>query len=166
MAIKTQGTELYAFDPVEKEILYVACVDTIDGLDEQIEQIETTCLSDLARTYEGGLATPQAVTFTIQFDPDNEDNIKLYNIKKSGRNLDWFIGFRYEENGAAVVPGPAPTYDSVEDEVTTPETRAWIVFNAYMANFPFAFNQNDVVRSAISAQVSGEILVIPKTPTP
>lgn len=58
MAVKTQGTNLYAMDPDTGDVIDVGCVTQISGIDETLEQIETTCLGDDSRTYVAGLATP------------------------------------------------------------------------------------------------------------
>ena len=71
MAQKTQGTMLYVIDPVGNEVLEVGCITNISGLDSTLEQIETTCLSETARTYVAGLATPGTATFTINADSED-----------------------------------------------------------------------------------------------
>lgn len=166
MSIKTQGTEFWAVNPITKTLINLGCVTSIDGIDSTIEQIETTCLRDPARTYEAGLATPGSASFEVQFDPDNPDHIELQRIKTAGITLDWFVGFRYEVDGAMVMPGPAPTVDGVSGEVELPPERAWIIFTGFMNSMPFSFNQNDVVRSAVTVQISGDPEVVPKDVTP
>lgn len=37
-----------------------------------------------------------------------------------------------------------------------PTTRTWIEFEGYLANFPFSFQQNSSVQSAVTVQISGE----------
>lgn len=161
MAVKTQGTEMWAFNPNTHELIDMGCVTSIDGIDETVEQIDVTCLNNLTREYEAGLSTPGQASFEIQYDPRNADHVKLHELKKAGVTLNWVIGFRYDVNGVPQVPGPAPTI--VDDEIELPDSRAWILFQGYMANFPFAFNQNDVVRSALTVQISGDIEVVPAT---
>lgn len=166
MSIKTQGTEFWAVNPITKTLINLGCVTSIDGIDSSIAEIETTCLSSLAREYEGGLAEPGTASFEIQFDPDNPDHILLQKLKTAGVTLDWFVGFRYEVAGEPVVPGPAPTVDNTTGEVELPEERAWIMFSGFMNSFPFGFNQNDVVRSGITVRISGDPEVVPKVTTP
>lgn len=164
MAIKTQGTEFWAYHPVTRELLDLGCVTSIDGIDETLEDIETTCLRDGARTYTSGMSTPSSASFEVQFDPDNPDHIRLKQIKDSGATLQWLLGFRFEENGVMVTPGPAPEVDTATGEIVLPDERAWIAFSGYMSGFPFGFAQNDVVRSTIPIRISGSIDVIPRTP--
>lgn len=164
MAVKTQGTGFWALVPETGELIDVGCVTAIDGIDTTIEQIETTCLNALARTYEAGLATPGTATFTIYTDPQDPNHVRLHQLKVAGTTLAWAIGFRQSVNGEPVVPGDAPTVgtDSSGDSVfVLPDARAWIVFEGYMSAFPFSFAQNSVVQSNISVQVSGEPQLIP-----
>lgn len=56
----------------------------------------------------------------------------------------------------------------VNDEVdfTLPTTRTWITFEGYMNSFPFSFALNDVVKSTVGIQVSGDPVLVPKVITP
>lgn len=110
MAIKTQGTHLYAIDPADDSVLTVGCVTSIDGIDTTLEQIETTCLDSPARTYLAGLATPGAATFGINVDPSDPSHIRLHELKVSGAVLEWAIGW---SDGTA-----APTNGFSVDSVT------------------------------------------------
>lgn len=164
MAVKTQGTNLYAMDPDTGDVIDVGCVTQISGIDETLEQIETTCLGDDSRTYVAGLATPGTASFTVQFDPQNPVHIQMYNYKKAGKVLHWAVGFRDQE---AIDTGVAPrvptsTADSNGDFVLNlPGERAWIVFEGFMSSYPFEFAGNSVVTSTVGVQVSGEIEVVP-----
>lgn len=147
MTVKTQGTDLYAIDPSDGSLLIVGCVTTIDGIDTTIEQIETTCLNSMARTYEGGLATPGAATFGINTDPKDPSHIRLHQLKVSGATLKWAIG--WSESTAD------PTVDSA-GEFVLPSSRSWLEFEGFMNSFPFSFAQNSVVQSTVGIQISGE----------
>lgn len=166
MSVKTQGTELYAMDPVTGDVMDVGCITAIDGVDTSIDQIETTCLNALARTYEAGLATPGTATFTINTDDRDINHVKLHQYKTAGKTLHWAIGWRQEDSsGDPVLPGDAPTSatDSSGDYVfDLPDSRAWIVFEGFMNSYPFSFAQNAVVTSNIGIQVSGEPEFVPR----
>lgn len=165
MAIKTQGTELYVIDPEDGTVITVGCVTSIDGIDTTLDQIETTCLNALTRTYESGLATPGTATFTINSDYRDESHVRLHQLKVAGVTLAWAIGWRQDDsNGIPVLPGDPPTVitDSNGDyDFDLPEARGWIVFDGFMNSFPFSFAQNAVVTSNIGIQVSGEPIWIP-----
>ncbi len=151
-AMKTQGTDLYAIDPDSGEILVVGCITSIDGIDTSIDQLESTCLNDMARTYEAGLATPGTATFGINVDTRDPSHVRLHQLKVSGAVLDWAIG--WSDN-----PGQAPT---VEDgEFVLQETRSFLVFRGYMSAYPFSFAQNAFVTSSIGIQISGEPQLLP-----
>ena len=151
--MKTQGTDLWGYNPLTGEIIDVGCVTSIDGIDETIDQIETTCLNSSAREYEAGLATPGAATFGINFDPSDPNHILLHQLKQQGVTLDWAIGF---SDGTT-----EPTVDS--SGFVLPTTRSWITFSGFMNSFPFTFALNSVVQSTVGIQVSGSQALIPKT---
>ena len=157
MTIKSQGTDLYTIDPDTGALLDVGCITSIDGIDTAIDQIETTCLNDLSRTYEAGLATPGAATFGLQFDPADPAHIRLHQLKTSGVTLKWAIGF---SDGTAV-PTTA-TDSSGEYEFVLPASRSWLSFEGYMNSYPFTFGLNTMVTSTVGIQVSGEPVLIPK----
>lgn len=154
MARKTQGTHLYTIDPANDQILTVGCVINIDGIDTTIEQIETTCLENSARTYESGLATPGAATFQINFDPADNSHVRLHQLKVAGTTLAWAVGF---SDGTA-----PPTFDT-NGEFHLPATRSWIVFDGFMNSYPFSFALNSVVQSNVGIQISGEPEIVRKT---
>jgi len=147
MAIKTQGSQLYAVDPADESVITVGCVTGISGVDTTNEQIETTCLEASARTYLAGLATPGAATFDINFDPTDATHTRLHALKVAGTSLKWIIGF---SDGTA-----APTVDSAGN-FNVVATRSWIAFDGFMTSYPFEFQPNSVVQSSVGIQISGE----------
>jgi hypothetical protein len=158
MTIRSQGTDLYTIDPDTGALLDVGCITSIDGIDTAIDQIETTCLNNLSRTYEAGLATPGAATFGLQFDPANVNHIRLHQLKTAGVTLQWAIGF---SDGTA---NPTTATDSSgDDEFVLPPTRSWLTFEGYMNSYPFTFALNTMVTSTVGIQVSGEPVLIPKS---
>ena len=153
MAIETQGTYLYTIDPDTGDVIEVGCVTSIDGIDTTNEQIETTCLQSSTRTYKGGLATPGAASFGINFDTADASHVRLHQLKVAKTVLPWAVGF---SDGTT-----QPSVDS-NGEFITATSRSWIVFNGFMTSFPFTFAQNAVVQSTVGIQISGEPTVIAK----
>jgi Phage tail tube, TTP, lambda-like len=154
MAVKTQGTELYFIDPAGAVVTEVGCVTTITGLTAARDQIETTCLDSLARTYLPGMPTPGAATFTINADPTDTSHIRLHELYREGTSVDWAIGWSDDI-------GVAPTGDS--SGFTLPTSRTWITFEGYIADYPFDFALNAVVTSNLSIQVSDFPVWVPAT---
>ena len=155
--MKTQGTDLYTIDPDDGSLIVVGCPTSIEGIDTSIEQLETTCLNSLARTYEAGLATPGNATFSINVDPKDASHLRLHQLKVAGETVQWAVGWSES-------PGTAPsvvTNSAGEYVFSTPTTRSWILFEGFMNSFPFSFALNDVVKSTIGIQVSGEPQLIP-----
>lgn len=156
MAIRTAGTQLYTIDPDTGDVIEVGCPTAIDGLDTTIEQIETTCLSDLARTYQSGLATPGTATFTIQTDTTDPSHIRLHELKRLGETLQWAIGW---SDGTGI--DPTSELDSEGEYVFVATAgRSWLIFEGFINSFPFSFGLNAVVTSAIGIQVSGDPVLI------
>jgi hypothetical protein len=151
--MKTQGTDLYVIDPANNSVLTVGCVTSIEGIDTALDQIETTCLGDMARSYEAGLATPGTGTFGINTNPQDPSHIRLHQLKVLGVTLNWAVGWSES-------PGLAPTVDTDGDFIL-PTARSWIVFTGFMNSYPFNFAQNAVVQSTVGIQVSGEPQFIP-----
>lgn len=158
MTIKSQGTDLYTIDPATGALLDVGCITSLDGIDTAIDQIETTCLNDITRTYEAGLSTPGAATFGLQFDPSEVNHVRLHQLKTAGTQLKWAIGF----SDGTVAPTTG-TDSSGDEEFVLPPTRSWLVFDGYMNSFPFTFGLNTMVTSTVGIQVSGEPVLIPKS---
>jgi len=153
MAKKTQGTDLYAIDPAfPTVVIVVGCVTSIDGIDTAVEQVETTCLNDSARSYLAGLATPGTASFGINVDPEDDSHVTLHGLKIAGATLRWAVGWS---------DGTAPP-TAVAGNFVLPTTRSWITFSGFMNSFPFSFAQNSVVQSAVGIQVSGEPVLVPR----
>lgn len=157
MAVKTQGTDLYAIDPDDGSLIVVGCPTSISGIDTTLEQIETTCLNSPARTYEAGLATPGTATFGINVDPKDQSHVRLHQLKTAGETLQWAIGWSES-------PGTPPAIEEGADGDYSFEpvpSRSWILFEGFMNSFPFEFALNSVVESTVGIQVSGEPELIP-----
>ena len=157
MSMKTQGTQLYAIDPADDSILGVIAVTSIDGIDSPVDPIETTPLEAMAREFVAGLKSPGAATFGINIDPRIPSHLRLHQIKTAGTTIKWAIGF-------SDAVGTPPTVTT--KEFTLPTTRTWITFEGFMTAYPFTFAQNDVVKSTIGIQVSGDPILAPAAVTP
>lgn len=157
-AVKTQGTDLFAIDPDTGTLIDVGCITSISGIDTSIEQVETTCLNDTARSYIAGLGTPGTATFGIQTDPQDQNHIRLLELKNAGTTLKWAIG--WSDGTAAPTVGADSGGD---DEFVLPPTRSWLTFEGYMNSFPFEFALNSVVASNVGIQVSGDPVLVPKS---
>lgn len=152
-AVRTQGTQLYVIDPADDSIITVTCVTSLSGLTSPIDQIETTCLDSAAREYVAGMATPGQAQFGINFDPQDASHLRLLELKNEGATLDFAIGF---SDGTA-----APT--AATDGFVLPTTRSFLTFDGFLTDLPFDFSLNAVVTSTVSIQVSGEVVLTPKT---
>jgi len=147
--LKAQGTELYVIDPTTKLILAVACVQSIDGIGEAWDSIETTCLEDLVRSYEPSLRTPGTMTFGISLDTSSTVHARLHEIYEDADlnvNLEFCVGM---SDGTA-----QPTLDSNDDYVLD-TSRSWLTFLGFLVDYPFSFSQASLVQPQIPVQISG-----------
>lgn len=157
MALKTQGTKIYFIDPTATGgpvVVPVDCAISLDGISAPRDQLDTTCLEDDARSFEGGLATPGQVTMGLNFDPKTASHEKLYDLYNDNEKFDIAIGF---SDGTA-----APTLDTA-GEFDIPTSRSFIVLkDVYIADMPISIPLNAVVTSNVSFQQSGKALLFPK----
>jgi len=158
--VKTQFTDLYYQDPDTDEIIEVGCVTSITGLTAARDQIETTCLNSVGRTYEAGLPTPGTASFTVNFAPDDDSHTRLHELYRLGTKVDWLLGWGDYAPPRGPGLGPEPTAASAG--MTAPNTRTWLSFNGYVSDFPFDFALNTVVTSNIAVQVSDFPVLLPK----
>lgn len=150
MALKTQGSNLYIIDPDATggpAVLEVGCVTSLTGISVARDQIDVTCLDSEARIFEPGMATPGTATFNINFDPEDETHIRLYDLWRSGAKFEMALG--YSDGSAAPDLDTAGLFD-------LPTTRSWLVFHqVYLSNVPQDLALNSVVTSAVEVQLSG-----------
>lgn len=165
MSVLTQGTQVYALVPTEAdpsifEVLNVECPTEFDPGTATADQIEDTCLDETdSRTYKRGLRSPSEATLTINADPRNASHVRLFELSQGdNQNIKWAIGWADGKDIA-----PTAVQDSNGDyDFNLPTGRTWYVFEGYISDFPFSFEVNSVVSSAITIQRSGPALWIPK----
>lgn len=153
MALKTQGTNLYAIDPSDDSLIVVGCVTSISGITASRDQIETTCLESQSRTYESGMLTPGAASFGLNFDPSDATHIRLHELYVEGTTIDFAVG---------LADGTAPPTINSAGQFVLPTSRSWITFDGYISELPFEFALSAVVTSTIGVQISGFPVLTPK----
>ena len=155
--MRTAGVTLWFLDPGDScAAVQVGCPTSISGLDSTIDQLETTCLDSLARTYEAGLATPGTASFTLSLNPQDESHVRLLELKKAGTSLTWAIGFPESQDD------PTGTTDSDGDcAFNLPTTRSWVTFDGFVNSYAFDFSLNALITATVGVQVSGDPDLIP-----
>jgi len=157
MTLKTQGTNLYFIDPDATggpAVVAVGCVTSIGGISVARDQIETTCLEGVARTYEPGMPTPGQMTFGINFDPSDPSHARIFDLFKAGTKVDMALAYS---------DGTAPPTLDTSDLFDFPTTRSFIHFeDAYFADVPQDLALNSVVTSTVAVQLSGFPTLFPK----
>lgn len=153
MSVKTQGTELYVVDPVNDAIIKVTCPTAITGLTGSRTQVDDSCLEDIAASFIGGRVQPGTMAVPINTDPAEPSHVRLHEIFRSGEKFNFAIGWGDFTGGVA--PGPVPTGLDSAGEFILPSTRSWLYGNAYVSDYDFNFNADDIVRSTVTFQLSG-----------
>lgn len=148
--LKTQGTEIYFFDPENPTdgVLKLGCVTNIDGLGGARSQIDTSCFDDVDDTFVAGRGTPGQVTVDLNYSEDDavEYHAKIEALRDAGNNAAFAIGF---SNGTS-----APTVNSA-GELEFGTDRSGRGFVGYIADVPFTFADNDIIRTQMVVQRSG-----------
>jgi len=147
MAILTQGTQIYFVDPADDSVVEVTGVTTFNPGGAPADQIDITNLVSQVKEFLPGLRTPGQASLEINADPTNASHVRLHELANTGTTaIHWAVGF---SDGTAT-----PTADSVGDFVLS-GTRTWFEFDGYVADFPFDFATNSVVKTTISIQRTG-----------
>lgn len=148
MAKLTKGTQIYFIDPADDSVVEVTGVTTFNPGGAPADQIDTTTLTDEAKTFMRGMRTPGQASMEINADPTNASHVRLHELALDD-TIDYVAFAVGWSDGTA-----APTADSDGDFVL-PTTRTWFTFDAYVADFPFDFATNSVVKSSVSLQRTG-----------
>lgn len=158
MSIFAQGSELYFIDPDTQEVVKVECPTGFNPGGAPADQLEDTCIDSTTKTYKRGLRTPGQATVNIMADPQYPSHMRLYELgaddSETNVDIQWAIGW---SDGKGIVP----TVDS-EGQFVFPTTRSWLGFEGYVADFPFDFQTNTLVATAMTIQRSGPTVWIKK----
>lgn len=148
MAKLTQGTKVYFIDPADDSLVEVTGITTFNPGGSPADQIETTSLTDSAKTFMRGLRTPGQASMEINADPTNASHLRLHELAQDDTvdQIKWVIGW---SDGSA-----APTVDS-DGNFVLPTSRTWFEFQGYVADFPLDFSTNSVVKSTVQIQRTG-----------
>ena len=148
MSKLTKGTQIYLIDPNDDSLIEVTGIVSFNPGGAPADQIETTSLTDEAKTYERGMRTPGQATMEINADPTITSHVRLHELAQDDTLAapKWAVGW---SDGSA-----DPTVDSNGDFVL-PTSRTWYEFTGYIADFPFDFSTNSVVKSTVQIQRSG-----------
>jgi len=151
MAIKTQGTKLYAIGA--SDTLLSICATNISVGSASSSEIDTTTLCSSTKTYLSGVQESPEVTFTILFDPTSAAHAALLALKKSSTSLKFAIGLSDGTADPTVTTG----------DFTLPTTRSWIAFDGFIKDFPLDFQGDSVINSQLTVKASGDFTLTPKT---
>lgn len=154
----TQGSELYFIDPDTQQVMDAGCINQITGISVPKDQRENTCLRDKDRRYKPGMGNPGSATLEVQFDPQDPAHIKLYKLYKANKVVSFTLGF-------SDATGTEPGVNQSGDDFDLPENRTWILFDAYISDWPWDFSQNSEVTNSLPVQISGGVDLVVATET-
>ncbi len=151
MSMLTQGTKIYFIDPADRSLVTVDCATQFNPGGAPADQVEDTCLEDAERSYRRGLRTPGQATIGINADSATASHVRMHELSESNvadgsEILQWAVGFS---------DGTAPPTVDTNGDFNLPTTRTWFTFQGYIADFPFDFALNDVVKTTVAVQRSG-----------
>lgn len=161
MSIFAQGSELYFIDPETQEVTKVECPTGFTPGGAPADQLEDTCIDDTTKTFKKGLRTPGSATVNVLSDPKYTSHVRLYQLyaQDTEENVDIRFAIGWSDG-----KGIVPTVDS-EGDFVFPTNRTWLTFSGYISDFPFDFQTNTLVSTAMAIQVSGLSVWIPKVIT-
>lgn len=147
MAKLTKGTQVYFIDPADDSVVEVTGVVSLNPGGAPADQIETTTLTDSAKTFMRGMRTPGQASMEINADPTNASHLRLHELAADDTvdSIKWVVGW---SDGTA-----DPTEES--EDFVLPTTRTWFQFEGYVADFPLDFSTNSVVKSTVQIQRTG-----------
>jgi hypothetical protein len=156
MAKLTKGTQLYFVDPTSDAVTEITGVTTFNPGGAPSDQIETTTLTSEAKEFMRGMRTPGTATVEVNPDPTNASHVRLHElfVDDTVTSIPFAVGW---SDGTV-----APT-ESDGDFDQDPVARTFYYFDGYVADFPFDFSVNSVVKSSISIQRTGEATWVEST---
>jgi hypothetical protein len=144
--IKSQKTHLH-WATGDITNMKVTCATGISGLGGARDQIDTTCLDDSERTFEGGLGNPGQVTVGFNVHKADASHEALLALKASGEKVSWGI---YSSDAATAPTTVGGVMQPVADRVSA-------IFEGYVSDINIDIAGNDIWKGSITIQRSGEV---------
>lgn len=147
---ETKGTHLYFIDffsDTDGVVTKLTCPTGITGLNGGTrDKIDTTCLDETGafRTYIGGFADASEYTVPFILYKGDVGHQALFSLQAAGDVVGWYCGF--SDSTAA------PTMDSDQDNLVSPNDRTGFSFTGYVSNLTIDLATNEVVRGTLSIQ--------------
>lgn len=167
MARRTQGTAVWAVVPHKTqtgkfELLRIECALNFKAGTDSKEKHETTCLeNEGSKSYMAGISDAGQASFDINLDPKQPSHVRLYELSKSGQEVEWVIGWSGKDKEA--VKNIVPVLESATGVVNLPATRSWNKFKGYVEDFPFEWESNSIVKCTVSVQRTTAVEWIPES---
>ena len=146
----TKGTQIYFIDPSGDAVTEITEVTSFNPGGAPSDQSETTSLNDDAKEFLRGMRTPGTASIEVNPDPENAAHARMHALflDDDVESIPFCVGW---SDGTV-----APSADSDGSFDETAVARTMYYFDGYIADFPFDFGINAVVKSTISVQRTGE----------
>lgn len=145
---KTQLTELY-YANAAATVLKIGQVVGLGTFSSPTDDIDVTVLDSTAREFVSGFANNGDLTFPIVFHDQNASHMALLALKTAGTIRNWGIF------GSQTATAPT----AASSALVRPTTRTSWIFDAYVKDFTFEFEGNNVVRGTITLKPTGALTV-------
>jgi hypothetical protein len=148
--VKTQGTEIFFLDDYSSSddtVIKMACPTGVTGLGGPADQIETTCLEAVEKTYARGLGNPGQVSIPFNFAPDEVSHQLLFDLKDAGVEIAWLVGLSDGTTDPTTALGA----------LVAPAGRTSVGFVGYIADVNIDIATNEIVRGTLTVQRSGNV---------
>jgi len=148
--VKSQGTEIFFLDDYSSStdtVIKMACPTGITGLGGAADQIETTCLEAVEKTFARGLGNPGQVSVPFNFAPSEVSHQLLFDLKDAGVEIEWM---------ACLSDGTADPTTAL-GALVAPSARTSVGFVGYIADVNIDIATNEIVRGTLTIQRSGNV---------
>lgn len=152
MSALTQGTHVYLLYPDggTSEVIQIRKVVSHNPGTAPATQIDETTLEDLTyMNYRAGLRDPGQASITVRASPTEPSHIALHELSEASPSPTVQIAVGWSDGTEA------PTVATAGGGFELPNTRTWFTYSAYVADFPFDFQQNTTVETQATLQRTG-----------
>lgn len=148
MPMLTKGQNLYWIDPNDYSVVRLTKLTDFNSPGAPASSVDITDLEETSTMqYDKGLKDPGQATGTVNCTASEASHAALNDLYNDESNVKWAFGF---SDGTA-----APTADS-NGNWELPTTRTFFTFSGFVADFAFNSAVNDVVKTPLVIQRSGE----------
>lgn len=141
--LRTTGTTLHVYDEAASK-LYDIEASGISGIGGSRAVNNAQNLKDESVTVIPGAITPTSASFTLYLDTGSEEQKALYQLYKTAKVVDFYVGITDDIDNV-------PTLDGAV--LTIPTTRTFAHFRGFLTDFPLEFAVDSLVECNVTVQM-------------